>query len=45
MNPPPIIIIIKNPEPSFVFFPRPAMAKVKIQGHKVEQNNPTEIKA
>ena len=35
-----MIIIIKKLDPSFVCFPKPAIASVKIQGHNVEQNNP-----
>ena len=45
INPPPIIIIINKLEAVFVFSPSPAIPRVKIQGHNVLQNNPTEIKA
>src|SRR5215813_14111390 len=39
--PPPMIIEIKKFEPSLVCLPSPEMDSVKMQGHKVEQNNPT----
>ena len=45
INPPPMIIIIKKFDPCPVLFPNPLIDNVKIQGHRVEQNNPTEIKA
>ena len=38
---PPIIIIISRLEPLVVFSPKFFVASVKIQGHSVEQNNPT----
>ena len=37
--------IIKNAEPCVVYFPKPAIDKVKIQGHIIEQNNPPLKKA
>ena len=45
INPPPIIIMIKKLDPSFVCLPKPAIASVNMHGHKVEQNNPTLINA
>ena len=40
-----MIIMIKKLEPCPVLFPKPAIDKVKMHGHRVEQNNPTEMKA
>ena|ERR1017187_6359809 len=37
---PPNIIITSNEEPCVVYFPSPAMARVKMQGHITEQNSP-----
>ena len=45
MNPPPIIIIIIRLEATFVFSFNPAIPRVKMQGHNVEQKRPTEINA
>ncbi len=42
---PPNIIIIKNAEPWLVYFPKPATAKAKIDGHIMEQHKPPLIKA
>ena len=41
---PPKIIMINNDEPWLVYFPKPLMAKAKIQGHITEQNKPPLIK-
>ena len=45
MKPPPMIIKISKLEAVLVRLPIPAMPKVKIQGHSVLQNKPTEMKA
>src|ERR1700744_2109516 len=37
---PPKIIIINKDEPWPVYFPKPAMAKEKIEGHMIEQHKP-----
>lgn len=37
---PPRIIIIKKPEAWLVYFPNPAVANEKMQGHMIEQNKP-----
>ena len=42
---PPRIIIIKKADPCEVYFPRPAILKVKIQGHIMEQNKPPDKNA
>ena len=42
---PPKIIIIKNAEPCAWYFPKPPNESEKIQGHMMEQNNPTLHKA
>ena len=44
-KPPPQIIMIRKLEPSLVFLPRPAIARVKMHGHITLQNRPTEVKA
>ena len=41
---PPIIIIINNEEPCVVYLPKPAIAKLNIQGHITLQNNPALMK-
>src|ERR1700741_1444116 len=40
MIPPPKIIMIKNAAPCLVYFPNPAIDKLKIDGHMIEQNKP-----
>lgn len=42
---PPNIIIIKNAEPWDVYLPNPAILKVKIHGHMIEQNSPPDKNA
>ena len=42
---PPNIIMIKNAEPWDVYFPKPEILNVKIQGHMIEQNKPPESNA
>lgn len=39
--PPPTTIIIKIPEACAVYFPKPSVARLKIQGHIIEVHNPT----
>ena len=41
---PPNIIITSKEEPWFVYFPKPVIAKAKMQGHITEQNKPPLIK-
>ena len=36
--------MIKNEDAFPVFFPKPAIAKSKIEGHMIDKNNPPEIK-
>ncbi len=40
MNAPPKIIMIKKPDAWLVYFPKPAVANEKMQGHMIEQNKP-----
>ena len=40
-----MIIMISRLEPWAVCVPNPRMARVKMQGHSVEQNSPTAVKA
>ncbi len=44
ITPPPKIIIIKKEEAFPVFFPSPAIAKSKMEGHMIDRNNPPEMK-
>jgi hypothetical protein len=37
--------MIKNEDPSLVYFPSPATAKENIHGHMIEQNKPPLMKA
>ncbi len=38
--PPPKIIMIRNAEPCVVYFPKPAIERLKMACHMIEQNNP-----
>ena len=45
MMAPPKIIMIKNADPWAVYFPRPAILKVNMQGHIIEQKSPPDSSA